>query len=254
MKAIIPLFLISLMIFTACGEQKKSAKDQLYDKVMAVHDEIMPKMGDMSKYKKQLNEKIERLVAEGEEANADKVNELKDAVKGLENSHEEMMNWMREFDKDFEGMVEKEIMDYLINQFKKIETVGKATNSAIDNATILIEEMKNNQKVFIYDKMEGVVLKGLQIVKKEPSDLNGRIIFNKSEIKIYANNQFERFYILNSERMEDGILFDTKNNKDDKCKISVVRRNDQDLVIAHLIDLEVMSIFYISKGFDVQFN
>lgn len=134
MKAIIPVFLISLLMFTACGEQKKSAKDQLYDKVMAVHDEIMPKMGNMSKYKKQLKEKIDTLVAEGDKANVEKIDALKDAVVGLENSHEEMMNWMREFDKDFEGMVEKEIMDYLNNQFKKIETVGKATNTALKNA------------------------------------------------------------------------------------------------------------------------
>lgn len=140
MKAIIPVFLISLLIFTACGEQKKSAKDQLYDKVMAVHDEIMPKMGDMSKFKKQLNEKIERLVVEGDEANADKINELKDVVKGLENSHEEMMSWMREFDKDFEGMVEKEILDYLNKQKEKIESVGKTTSNALKVAEQILSQ------------------------------------------------------------------------------------------------------------------
>ncbi len=140
MKHLTTLFLISLLMFSACSEQKKSAKDQLYDRVMAVHDEIMPKMGDMSKYKKQLKEKIDALVAEGDEANAEKIDALKDAVVGLENSHEEMMNWMREFDRDFEGMVEKEIMDYLNNQFKKIETVGKTTNDALKVAEQILEK------------------------------------------------------------------------------------------------------------------
>lgn len=140
MKAILPVFLISMIMFAACGEKKKSAKDQLYDKVMAVHDEVMPKMGDMSKYKKQLKAKIEELTEAGADVNAEKIDELNKAVEGLENSHEEMMNWMREFDGDFEGMVEKEIMDYLNDQIRKIESVAKTTNTALKSAEQLLKK------------------------------------------------------------------------------------------------------------------
>ena len=134
MKSAIPLFLIVLLMFASCGEQKKSPKDALYDKVMAVHDEIMPKMGAIMKYKKQLNDKIDTLIEEGADANADKIAELTQAIADLDNSHEEMMNWMREFDNDFEGMVNEEVMEYLNNQKKKIENVGKVANSALSNA------------------------------------------------------------------------------------------------------------------------
>ena len=130
MKSAIPLFLIVLLMFASC----ESAKDKLYKQVMAVHDEIMPKMGAIMKYKKQLNKKIDTLIEEGNDANADKIAELTQAIADLDNSHEEMMNWMREFDNDFEGMVNEEVMEYLNNQKKKIENVGKVTNSALSNA------------------------------------------------------------------------------------------------------------------------
>ncbi len=130
MKSVIPLFLIVLLMFASC----ESAKDKLYDQVMVVHDEIMPKMGAIMKYKKQLNKKIDTLIEEGNDANADKIAELTQAIADLDNSHEEMMNWMREFDNDFEGMVNEEVMEYLNNQKKKIENVGKVANSALSNA------------------------------------------------------------------------------------------------------------------------
>ena len=130
MKSVILLFLIVLLMFASC----ENAKDRLYEQVMAVHDEIMPKMGAIMKYKKQLNKKIDTLIEEGNDANADKIAELTQAIADLDNSHEEMMNWMREFDNDFEGMVNEEVMEYLNNQKKKIENVGKVTNSALSNA------------------------------------------------------------------------------------------------------------------------
>ncbi|MCK5705281.1 MAG: hypothetical protein KAI29_29225 [Cyclobacteriaceae bacterium] len=130
MKSAIPLFLIVLLMFASC----ENAKDRLYKQVMAVHDEIMPKMGAIMKYKKQLNKKIDTLIEEGNDANADKIAELTQAIADLDNSHEEMMNWMREFDNDFEGMVNEEVMEYLNNQKDKIENVGKVANSALSNA------------------------------------------------------------------------------------------------------------------------
>ena len=138
MKHATPLFLIVLLIFSSCDEQKKSAKDELYEKVMAVHDEIMPKMGPIMKYKKQLNEKIDTHIKEGAETNADKIAELTQAIADLDNSHEVMMNWMHGFDNDFEGMVNEEIMKYLNDQKKKIEQVGELTNRALKNAEELL--------------------------------------------------------------------------------------------------------------------
>jgi hypothetical protein len=134
MKIFFSVFLIvSSILIVSCSEKQKEAKDELYDKVMAVHDEIMPKMGDIMKYKKQLQEKIDALSA-AEEVNSAKISELEQAIADLDNSHDEMMGWMRQFDNDFEGMVNEDIMKYLNDQMGKIKKVGEVTNAALQNA------------------------------------------------------------------------------------------------------------------------
>ena len=140
MKTNLPIIVIIIFLLFSCGDDKKEAQDQLLDKVMAVHDEVMPKMGTIMKYKKQLQEKVDELVKEGAEENEARIAEMKEAIEGLENSHESMMNWMRGFDVDFEGKVEEDIMTYLNEQMTKIEEVGNITNSALKKAEDLLKE------------------------------------------------------------------------------------------------------------------
>jgi len=140
MKIFFSVFLIvSSILIVSCSEKQKEAKDELYDKVMAVHDEIMPKMGDIMKFKKQLQEKIDALSA-AEEVNSAKISELEQAIADLDNSHDEMMGWMRQFDNDFEGMVNEDIMKYLNDQMGKIKKVGEVTNAALKQAEEMLEE------------------------------------------------------------------------------------------------------------------
>ncbi len=137
MKKTLTFTLLTLIWLMSCDEKKKEAKDVLYDQVMEVHDEIMPKMGDIMKYKKQLKIKMEGLAADPE-MNAEKIEKVKQAITELDNSHEDMMAWMREFNPDFEGMVTEEVMQYLNEQKVKIEQVGKETYAALNSAEELI--------------------------------------------------------------------------------------------------------------------
>jgi hypothetical protein len=134
MRFIVTSILIISFFAVSCSDQK----DELYNKVMEVHDEIMPKMGPIMKYKKQLKDKIEALQKEENDSNDETILELGKAVDALDNSYEDMMGWMRQFDNDFDGMVEKEVMDYLSEQKNKIEGVGKTTNTALKNAEELL--------------------------------------------------------------------------------------------------------------------
>ena len=139
MKQMISLLLICAFVF-ACSSKESDKQAQLLDKVMEVHDAVMPKMGDIMKYKTQLNSKIDELIAAGEEQNAETIAQLKDAVEQLDNSHEGMMSWMRNFDQDFEGKVEEEVMEYLKDQQAKIEEVSTVTNTALKNAEELLAQ------------------------------------------------------------------------------------------------------------------
>lgn len=132
MKTFLSIFIMSAILLVACEEKPKET-DLLYKKVMEVHDEIMPKMGDIMKLKKQLKEKIAELNASAE-ADSVKISSLELAIADLDNSHEEMMGWMRQFNRDYEGMVNEEILKYLNDQKGRIEKVGQVTNAALQNA------------------------------------------------------------------------------------------------------------------------
>ena len=138
MKTYFPILFIAVFFLFSCENEKKRTQDQLLDKVMALHDEIMPKMGDIMKYKKQLKAKMEELITAGEEVNEARIAEMKETIESLDNSHEGMMSWMREFDVDFEGKVEEDVLTYLNEQMTKIEEVGKMTNSALKKAEDLL--------------------------------------------------------------------------------------------------------------------
>ncbi len=137
MKKILSIIVLAFLLIYSCGEKTKEATDMLYDQVMAVHDEIMPKMGDIMKYKKQLRQKAELLSAEVDSAQIAAINE---AIAGLDNAHDGMMGWMREFDRDFSKGTQEEIMKYLNAQKEKIEKVGQVTNAAIQSAIELLEQ------------------------------------------------------------------------------------------------------------------
>jgi hypothetical protein len=139
MKTILSLFLLPAVLLVSCGEKKKEVKDELYDKVMAVHDEVMPKMGDIMKLKKQLKGKIDELSSE-EVIDSAKISQLEQAIADLDNSHEGMMGWMHEFNNNFDGMVNEEIMKYLNEQMDKIQKVGEVTNAALKNAQDKLDE------------------------------------------------------------------------------------------------------------------
>jgi hypothetical protein len=129
------LFVFVLLTITmACtgSKKEKEAWTALKDQVMTVHDEIMPKMGELMSLRKQLEDKATALKESG--ADASEVEALMQISKDLDNSHEKMMQWMREYDPTFEGMVEQEIMTYLEDQKKKIERVGILTNESIEKA------------------------------------------------------------------------------------------------------------------------
>jgi len=138
MKRIIPIFLTVLIFSASCGDKKNNLQEELLKKVMEVHDELMPKMGNIMKYKKQLKTKVDELVEAGQEENEVKIAELQKAIENLENSHEGMMNWMHGFDRNFESEVQEEVMEYLKDQMTKIEDVAKTTNTALKNAEELL--------------------------------------------------------------------------------------------------------------------
>ena len=141
-KLIIILSPVILLVYVySCGEKKVNEQKALYDKMMSVHDEIMPKMGDLMRYKRLIRERLEVLTRDSI-ANAEEIATLRKSLTDLDNAHDGMMDWMHKFNRNFEDMTKEEIMQYLEGELEKIETVGKMTNKAMEEARKALGEEK----------------------------------------------------------------------------------------------------------------
>lgn len=131
---------------------------------------------------------------------------------------------------------------------KNRENIGNNENEVTEEK---MTKDSLNSIVFKYGKMDMVRLNGNQVIGKETKNMKGQIEFKKDEIKVYSGNTFEKFIIDNVIKQDDGYQIETKNNKGDRCTISVIRRQGNDFVTTHFIDIDMMGMFYINEGFTI---
>ncbi len=103
------------------GSTEESKK--LYDEIMKIHDEVMPKMGNIRKLSKQLK-KIEDYQSK---------DSLVASLNDLDNAHESMMDWMAQFKMPKEISNEEEI-EFLNSQMKSVTVMKNTMLSALDRA------------------------------------------------------------------------------------------------------------------------
>lgn len=120
------------------GQEKENPNQALYEKVMDLHDEVMPKMEDIYKIQSQIKEKIANspnLVKERKEA-------LEQVALQLDSANKAMMDWMHEFQPLPDSTDEEEARAYLETQMEKIKKVKNEMLIAIERGKE--EVIKNN--------------------------------------------------------------------------------------------------------------
>ena len=118
-------FLVILIIgfaLVSCGN--KDQVGELKAEVMAIHDEVMPEMGNLRKVRKQL-------ISLSETKDSKEAEELIQLADDIEIANERMMEWMRNFEPSFEGTIEEKT-DYLTAQKKSIAEVKEKMLSALE--------------------------------------------------------------------------------------------------------------------------
>jgi len=130
MKTINLIFFIGSILFFACSQQvspdanptteeqkqdlsQKPEIDNLFMQVMEVHDEIMPLMGEVVSLKKKLKEDLKN-----EPSNK---SEIEEAIDGLQNSDDAMMNWMHSFDAEKAKANTIQAKEYLASQLVEVK-------------------------------------------------------------------------------------------------------------------------------------
>ena len=127
-----------LVIFMSCKEKEKKSESLTQMKqVMAIHDEVMPKMGTIGKLVGELKPKVDST----ETGIAYEM-----AMKDLQAAHKSMMDWMKGFGDRFTSdeilngaELTKEKQMWLNEEEKKVIAQKKQINTSIENAEKLLE-------------------------------------------------------------------------------------------------------------------
>ena len=129
------LFLTLLMAFSCGGPNPEhTAQDELRDEVFVIHDEVMPKMGDIVRLKVGLTELSVDSLKEAQ---------VKAAISQLEKAEDGMMNWMNEFtapEKMRDSKSHAEIIGYLNNEKTEISKVRDDMLIGISSAEKILKE------------------------------------------------------------------------------------------------------------------
>lgn len=126
-------FLLGVILLCSC-EQKKS-NQALYEEVMEVHDEVMPKMDDIYKLKQELKTQLTDTLSIDEE----KKKALESAIVQLDSASAGMMVWMRNFNPVPDSLGEEKARNYLEHEKEKVDKVKRDMLEAIENARALDE-------------------------------------------------------------------------------------------------------------------
>lgn len=142
MKTNLILF-ITILTFIACSNDKKE-QEVLMAEVIAVHDEVMPKMGELDRLARQLNNLADSLEVDSTQATL--INMLRIKASNLKSANESMMVWMRQYDAEFASKTEshEEVIGYLKDQMIKITKVKEEMNGSLEKGKDIIENSKIN--------------------------------------------------------------------------------------------------------------
>lgn len=141
MKKIVVILILACSVnFFSCKEEKKDERVMQMQEVMAIHDEVMPKMSKVSKLVGKLKPMADSLGIESPQGKA---------MKDLQEANMTMMDWMQDFGDRFDS---DEIMDgkelseekkkWLDEEETKIKEVKEKINSSIANAESLLDSLE----------------------------------------------------------------------------------------------------------------
>ncbi|MCW5909999.1 MAG: hypothetical protein KIT62_02935 [Cyclobacteriaceae bacterium] len=134
------VFLVVIVLLSACDKRNSSVSETddtrddpnqvLYDQVMDVHDEVMPKMDEIMRLKRQLQEQIANtpgMVVERKQ-------QLERMISNLDSAGAAMMNWMHKFNPLPDSADPEKAREYLESEMERIRSVRTLMLESIDKA------------------------------------------------------------------------------------------------------------------------
>nr|WP_299342227.1 hypothetical protein [Allomuricauda sp.] len=140
MKKIKLIFILTTVFaFISCKQEKKTQEGPTQmEQVMAIHDEVMPKMGKLGKMVGELKSKVDT---------TEMGQKYQVAMKDLQEANMAMMDWMRNFGDRFDS---EEILDgkelteqkqiWLDEEEVKVKALRDQINQSLEKAEALLKE------------------------------------------------------------------------------------------------------------------
>lgn len=128
-----------ILFFQACGPSQADLNSAKRAEVIAIHDEVMPKLGQLKAFEKKGLQKVQELAAM-DTVDSAKIQELKDLVTELNQAYEGMFVWMRQYEIDEEGRSPEEIKIYLDEQMISVTEVNKAIKDVLAKADSVLAD------------------------------------------------------------------------------------------------------------------
>jgi len=133
------LVLALFLFFQSCGNKQVEENKIQRDAVIAVHDEVMPKMGQLKSLEKAALQKAEEL-QNSEAADLAKIDSLKNIATQLNQAYEGMFVWMRQYNNEDGEQTPEEVKAYLDEQLVLVSKVNEDIKAALTKAEELLKD------------------------------------------------------------------------------------------------------------------
>ena len=141
------IIFIALLVLSACGksahqehqETSNSGNDPnqaLYEEVMAVHDEVMPKSGQIYQLKKDLQDRMAKSTTLSDE----RKKEIEQTIAELDSADHAMMDWMHKFQPTADSTNQEAAREYLENEMERIKKVKELIEMSLQRAKEELEK------------------------------------------------------------------------------------------------------------------
>ena len=133
------LILLFSMLVLACANPLIETNKAMRAQIIGVHDEVMPKIGQLMSLEKKALAKADSLFAQHSTATA-QIESMRTLAGQLDQAYEGMFVWMRQYSLEEEGKTPEEIKTYLDDQLLKVNQVNTEIKAALDQAATQLKD------------------------------------------------------------------------------------------------------------------
>lgn len=127
-----------VVFFQACGPNQKDLNLEKRAEVIAIHDEVMPKMGQLKSLEKKALQRADELSAM-DSVDSVQVESLKNLAVELNQAYEGMFVWMRQYETDDKDLTPEEVKIYLEEQMASVSEVNRIMKDVLAKADSVLK-------------------------------------------------------------------------------------------------------------------